>query len=72
MSTQVKMSKETHSGGGSTTTKTTTYESSTSYSTESEPSRYRSMIAPRTTIIQRTFKTKLCLGTVRSNDLPQL
>jgi len=48
------MSKETHSGGGSSTTKTTTYESSTTYSSESEPSRYRSMIAPRTTIIQRT------------------
>jgi len=35
-------------------TKTTTYESSSSYVTESEGPRYRSLIAPRTTIIQRT------------------
>jgi len=54
MSTQVKMSKERHEGGGSVTTKTTTYESASSYSSESEPHRYRSLIAPRTTIIQRT------------------
>lgn len=54
MSTQVKMSKETTSGGGSSTTRTTTYESSSSHSYESEPQRYRSLIAPRTTIIQRT------------------
>jgi len=39
---------------GSTTVKTTTYESSTSYASEHDSPRYRSLIAPRTTIIQRT------------------
>jgi len=48
------MSKEATSAGGASTTKTTTYESSSSYSSEQEPHRYRSLIAPRTTIIQRT------------------
>ena len=53
---QMKMSKERHEGGGSTTVKTTTYESASSYSSELDPQqhRYRSLIAPRTTIIQRT------------------
>jgi len=48
------MSKEAHQSGGSVTTKTTTYESSSSYASEQDPHRYRSLIAPRTTIIQRT------------------
>jgi len=54
MATQVKMSKEATMSGGSVTTKTTTYESSSSYASEHEPNRYRSLITPRTTIIQRS------------------
>jgi len=40
--------------GPTSTVKTTTYESRTSYESEGGPSRYRSLIQPRTTIITRS------------------
>jgi len=51
----VKTTRERHTMEGPTTTvKTTTYQSSSTYGSEGEPVRYKSLIAPRNILINRT------------------